>query len=75
MCFKPTAEVDTEEEKRRAGGKEFQTVGAAKEKECLPSDVRMFGTTSMLESEVAYVKVDTDTGVQRGRKVCQSAVF
>ena len=43
--------MDTEEQTRRAGGREFQTVGAAKEKERLPSDVRMLGTTSRLESE------------------------
>ena len=43
--------MNTGEQERRSGGKEFQTVGAAKEKERLPSDVRILGTTSRLESE------------------------
>ena len=38
--------VETEEHERRSGGKEFQTVEAANEKERLPIDVRILGTTS-----------------------------
>ena len=47
--------VETEEQKRRAGGREFQTVGAAKEKERLPSDVRILETTSRLEITILYI--------------------
>ena len=43
--------VEMEEQERRSGGKEFQTVGAANEKERLPIDVRILGTTSRLASE------------------------
>ena len=34
--------VETEQQERRSRGKEFQTVGAANEKEHLPIDVRIF---------------------------------
>ena len=43
--------VETVEQERRSGGNLFHSMGAAKEKERLPSSVRIKGTVSRLASE------------------------
>ena len=68
------------EHERRSGGREFQTVGAEKENERLPNEVRILGISSSLVSEerrekVAYEKVDIGLGDQKGKKVDQKGVF
>ena len=43
--------METVEQERRSGGNLFHSMGAAKEKERLPSSVRINGTVSRLASE------------------------